>query len=113
MPSFSVHPTTRLCLWLLLLIVVQCLSGKLLALVFLVLPLLGIRVLKRGWRLIWRARWLLISLFTILAWGIAGEPLWNGVAAPTHEGLVEALTHLERLLLVLTLSLIHISDPTR
>ena len=37
-----------------------------------------------------------------MAWGIAGEPLWNGVAAPTHEGLVEALTHLERLLLVLT-----------
>ena len=101
MPSFTVHPTIRLNLWLLLLIVVQCLSGKALVAVFFLLPILGSPVLKRGRRLIWRARWLLLSLFVILAWGVAGEPLWQGVAAPTREGLADALTHLGRLLLVL------------
>jgi len=101
MPSFSVHPTTRLCLWLSLLVVVQCLGGRVLAATFLVLPVLGYRILKRGGRLIWRARWLLLSLFIILAWGIAGDPLWNGVGTPTYEGLSEASIHVGRLLLVL------------
>ena len=68
---------------------------------FLLLPFLGIRALKRGGRLVWRARWLLASLFVVLAWGTAGEPFWNGVATPTYEGLFEASTHLGRLLLVL------------
>jgi hypothetical protein len=44
---------------------------------------------------------LLVSLFVIFAWGVAGEPLWQGVAAPTYEGLLAALTQLGRLLLML------------
>jgi energy-coupling factor transporter transmembrane protein EcfT len=106
MPSFSVHPTTRLCFWLALLLIVQILSGKqlvlVLPLVFVMLTVMGRSILKRGIRLIWRARWLLLSLFVILAWGIAGDPVWDGAMAPTHEGLIEALTHLGRLVLVLT-----------
>lgn len=88
-----------------MLIIAQCLSG--LALVFglpLALALLWVadsRIPGRGFCLIWRARWLLLSLFVILAWGIAGDPLWQGALAPTREGLIEALTHLGRLLLVL------------
>jgi energy-coupling factor transporter transmembrane protein EcfT len=101
MPSFTIHPTVRLIVWLLLMVFVQCLSGVALASVFLCLPMLGVRALRRGWRLIWRTRWLLVSLFVIFSWGVAGEPLWNGPAAPTQEGLREALTHLGRLLLVL------------
>lgn len=101
MPSLTVHPTTRLLVWLVLLIFVQCLSGAALAAAFMLLPLGGSRVLRRGGRLIWRARWLLSSLFIVFSWGVAGEPLWPGPSAPTHEGLREALTHLGRLLLVL------------
>ena len=101
MPSLTVHPTTRLIVWLFLLVAVQRLSGAVLAAAFVVLPGLGARVLRRGGHLIWRARWLLISLLVIFSWGVAGDPLWNGAAAPTHQGLLEALTHLGRLLLVL------------
>jgi energy-coupling factor transporter transmembrane protein EcfT len=96
-----VHPTTRLILWLLLMLAIQWLEGGMLAVVFLPLLLLGRPVLQRGGRLVRRARWLLVSLFVIFAWGVAGEPLWQGIAAPTWEGLWEALTQLGRLLLML------------
>lgn len=101
MPSFKIHPATRLLVWLLTLVMVQFLSGATLAAAFLLLPLLGMRVLKRGARLIWRTRWLLLSLWAIFSWGVAGEPLWNGVASPTEEGVHEALVHIGRMLLVL------------
>ncbi len=97
----GMHPTTRLVLWLFFLVAVQTLSGLPLLGAVLLMPVLGRRILQRGWKLIRRARWLLIMLFVILAWGSAGEPLWNSDVAPTHEGLSEALTHLGRLLLVL------------
>ena len=97
----SVHPTTRLLVWLALLVGVQALSGVALAAVFALLPLAGRRGLRRGALLAWRARWLLVSLLVILSWGVAGEPLWQGALAPTIEGLREALTHFGRLLLVL------------
>ena len=72
-----------------------------LGVVFVLLSILPLRVLCRGGRLVCRTRWLLLSLFVILSWGIAGEPLWIGTAAPTREGLMEALIHLGRLILVL------------
>ncbi|MBI4742639.1 MAG: hypothetical protein HY777_14060 [Betaproteobacteria bacterium] len=95
------HPTTRLALWLLMLLSVQFFDGWLLALAFLVLPVLGRAVLHRGGRLVWRARWLLSSLFVIFSWGVVGQPVWDGVGAPSFEGLADAATHLGRLLLVL------------
>jgi len=101
MSNLAIHPTTRLVLWLLFLVAVQGLSGLPLVAVMVLMPLLGKEILNRGWLLIRRARWLLLSLLVILAWGGAGEPLWNSDLAPTHEGLFEALTHLGRLLLVL------------
>lgn len=105
MSGFSLHPATRLSLWLALLIIVQCLNGFALAfglpLAVALLWVTNAHIPARGVRLIWRARWLLLSLFLVLAWGIAGDPLWAGVLAPTREGLTEALTHLGRLLLVL------------
>ncbi|MEI7429514.1 MAG: CbiQ family ECF transporter T component [Betaproteobacteria bacterium] len=101
MSNLAIHPTTRLVLWLLFLVAVQSLSGLPLLMVIVLMPLLGKAVLKRGWLLIRRARWLLLSLLVILAWGGAGEPLWNSDFAPTYEGVTEALTHLGRLLLVL------------
>ena len=101
MPSSALHPVTRVIVWLLFLLAVQCLSGAVLGAVFLLLPLLGTAILKRGGHLVWRTRWVLLSLLVIFSWGVAGEPFWSGAAAPTHEGFREALTHLGRLLLVL------------
>jgi energy-coupling factor transporter transmembrane protein EcfT len=101
MPGYTVHPTTRLAVWLLMLVAIQGLSGVSLVVSVLILPLFGKPVLRRGMRLIWRTRWLLISLLAIFSWGVAGEPLWDGRFAPTHEGLQEAFLHLGRLVLVL------------
>jgi energy-coupling factor transporter transmembrane protein EcfT len=97
----SVHPAARLMAWLALVVAVQCLSGAKLLAACLLAPLVGARVMRRAGRLIWRARWLLLSLLAVFAWGVAGEPLWDGGLAPTREGVEEALKHLGRLLLVL------------
>jgi energy-coupling factor transporter transmembrane protein EcfT len=97
----TLHPTTCLVAWLLSLVAVQGLQGSLLAVAFLVPPLFGRLALQRAIRLAWGARWLFLSLFVILAWGRAGEPVWGGAMAPSAEGLSEALTQVGRLLLVL------------
>lgn len=101
MPMSHVHPAARLVFWLILMLAAQCISGAALALVLLLVPLLGQRVLRRGRRLAWRARWLLISILVVFSWGVAGEPLWGGPFAPTREGLIEAFDPVGHLLLVL------------
>ena len=101
MPGFILHPTARIALWLLLLLAIQCLDGWPLVAAFAGLPLLGRAALARGRRLVWRTRWLILSLFVVFSWGVAGEPLLAGMSAPTYEGLHDALLHLGRLLLVL------------
>jgi energy-coupling factor transporter transmembrane protein EcfT len=97
----SIHPAVRLIAWLAFLVAVQCLSGTKLLVACLLAPLAGARAMRRAGRLIWRARWLLLSLLAVFAWGVAGEPLWDGGMAPTREGVDEALKRLGRLLLVL------------
>jgi len=99
-----VHPVSSLMLWLLLLIVVQFLSGlHLLAIALCLFLVCGRSVLPEWRRLVWSARWLLLSLFCILAWGSVGQPVWEGALAPSREGLVSALNHLGRLLVMLLL----------
>ncbi len=97
----TINPTTRLIIWLQFLLAVQYMSGAVLASAFMLLPVLGKKIWRRAGKLIWRSRWLLVSLFAIFSWGIAGHPLWDSAAAPTQEGIAEASTHLGRLLLVL------------
>lgn len=101
MPFLFVHPSIKLLLWLLALLLVQGLSGIALVSALLLLPFLGKRALMRGGHLVWRARWLLMTLLVVFSWGIAGEPLWNVYFSPSREGLIEASLHLARLLLVL------------
>lgn len=101
MLAASLHPATRLLVWLATLIAVQCLSGGLLLVALSASLLSGSAVICRGGRLVWRARWLLCSLFLVFAWGTAGNAVWPADWAPTDEGLQEALTHLGRLMLVL------------
>lgn len=101
MPGYSIHPTVRLATWLAVVVFVQALSGVALLWAFAVLPLVGIRVLRRGGRMAWRARWLLLSLVVVFSWGVAGTPLLNLEYLPTKEGLLEGANQLGRLLLAL------------
>ena len=101
MTTLIVHPTTRLILWSFLLVAVQNLTGNGLAVATLSLPIFGIRILRRAGKLVWRIRWLMISLLFIFAWGVAGDPLWEAGYAPTHEGLAEGFVRLGRLLMAL------------
>ena len=101
MLAASLHPATRLLIWLATLIAAQCLSGVPLLVALSASLLSGTVVIRRGGRLVWRARWLLCSLFVVFAWGTAGNALWASDWAPTDEGLRDALTHLGRLVLVL------------
>ena len=101
MSAYSIHPTIRLALWVAAVLGVQALSGVELVLAFVALPVVGGRALRRGGRLIWRARWLVLSLLVVFAWGVSGTPLWSSGFAPTEEGVLEGVTHLGRLLLVL------------
>lgn len=94
------HPATWLIVWLAFVIVLESLEGLSLLAAVAIWPLIGQSALRRTVRLVWQARWFLLSLFIILAWGGVGEPLWEGILAPTREGCVDALTHLGRLLLM-------------
>lgn len=96
-----IHPATRLVLWLLFLIAAQCMSGAMLACAFPLFLFFGRVALTRGLLLAWRARWLLLSVFAVLAWSVAGTPLWNSAASPTFEGVREAWRHSGRLFLIL------------
>ncbi|WP_300449955.1 CbiQ family ECF transporter T component [Accumulibacter sp.] len=95
------HPASGLLIWLLAVLLIQNLKGGLLVAVLLGVLSFGGLALQRCGRLAWSARWLFLSLFVIIAWGSAGEPVWSGVLAPSREGLVDALTQVGRLLLVL------------
>lgn len=99
----QLHPTYRLLCWLLLVVGIQCLSGPGLVAAMIVVLFMGRPVLQRFLLLVRRARWLLASLAVVLAWSIAGEPLWEngGLLSPTLEGITEAATQIARLLLVL------------
>lgn len=99
----QLHPAHRLGCWLLVVAAIQCLQGVPLLLVLAATPLLGRASLVRWLRLLRRARWLLLTLLLVVAWGVAGKPVWElgFLPAPTHEGLGEASTQLGRLVLVL------------
>lgn len=98
----TLHPTTLLSGWLLAVLASQSLAGISLLVALLVVPLLVAHARRRWWRLLCGARWLLLSLLVVLAWGTSGEPAWLGWScAPTREGIDLALTHAGRLSLVL------------
>ena len=98
----SLHPATRLACWAMLVLAIQCLGGRALALACAGMLLSGRPVVAHWFRLLRRTRWLMLSLLAVLGWSVAGEPLWEGgMPAPTYEGLAEALLQSGRLVLVL------------
>lgn len=93
------HPTTVLIVWLLAVTGIQS-AG------YAVLGTLGGALLATGtarrWSAyLWRARWLLLSLWLILAYHTPGEALFDSAWMPTWEGSAEASLHAARLVAML------------
>lgn len=107
MNGFSLlHPTVRLLLWGACVTVGQHLEFARLVVVLGSLALLVVFLAgQHGWRLLKRARILLLTIGLLFACGTPGESLMPalGVMSPTSEGLMLALEHGGRLLLVLAL----------
>jgi energy-coupling factor transporter transmembrane protein EcfT len=55
----------------------------------------------RWWAYVWRARWLLLTLWLILAYNTPGEALYDLAWAPTYEGVAEANLQVARLVTML------------
>jgi len=95
------HPSTLIAAWLFVVVAVQLLAAEQTHSALLLLPLCGTVALRRWLQLVWRARWLLGSLLLILAWGTAGDAVWDFPLAPSTQGLRDAGTHAGRLVLLL------------
>ena len=95
------HPSSALLVSLIAIVVIQFLGLAGLALTFAVLLLVARNSAAGWWRLLRRMRWLLLSVWLILAYGASGDALFDITWMPTHEGAREATLHVTRLVLML------------
>lgn len=95
------HPSSALLVSLIAIVVIQFLALAGLALTFAVLLLAARNSVAGWWRLLRRMRWLLVSVWLILAYGASGDALFDLAWMPTHEGAREATLHVARLVLML------------
>lgn len=101
MPRFLFNPAAYFISWLMMAVAVQVFDWTSLAIAFFGMLLTGKNTLRRWWQLIWRAKWLLLTLCLVLAYGTPGD-LWRGIKwAPSMEGMDAAGLHVMRLLLLL------------
>jgi len=95
------HPTTALLVWLVAVLATQFLGYAGLGLLAAGL-LLARPPLWRTWlAYLRRARWLLLTLWLILAYNTPGEALGDQAWAPTYEGMAEASLQAVRLVVML------------
>lgn len=95
------HPSSALLVCLTGIVVIQFLGYGGLGLVLLLLLSMFRQVLPGWWVLLRRLRWLLLSVWLILAYGTVGDALLGQAWLPTHEGAAEATLHVARLALML------------
>ena len=95
------HPSSALLVCLIAMIAIQFLGLPELALLTPALLLVARHALANWWRLLRRMRWLLLSVWLILAYGVPGDALLDLPWMPTHEGIFEASLHVARLVLML------------
>lgn len=93
------HPSAALLLWLAAVVAVQYLDYPGLLAAVLLLPVPGVGAAWAGF--VRRARWLLLTLWLILAYNTPGEAWADQAWAPTYEGLAEASLHAVRLVVIL------------
>ncbi len=94
------HPAACLLVWGVFAVAVQFYGWPMLLAAASALPLLRRGIFGRWLRQLRRAKWLFLSLWIILAYGIPGE-LWRGLAlAPSIEGMEAATLHAARLIVL-------------
>jgi energy-coupling factor transport system permease protein len=99
------HPAVQILVWVLLALLAQRLQSLALLALSSILIALALRLCAvQLLRLLRRTRWILFSLLLIYAYTTPGAALWEslGVVSPTHEGLLDGLLQLGRLLSVLS-----------
>jgi len=95
------HPSCALIIWLAAVIGVQFVGYAAMLLLVAGALLLTPALLRRWWAYIRRARWLLLTLWLILAYNTPGEALHDMAWAPTFEGMAEANLQAARLVAML------------
>lgn len=95
------HPSCALIIWLAAVIGVQFVGYAGLLLLVAGLLLLTPALIGRWWAYVRRARWLLLTLWLILAYNTPGEALHDLAWAPTFEGMAEANLQAARLVTML------------
>jgi energy-coupling factor transport system permease protein len=99
------HPAVQIMIWVLLALLAQRLQPFALLVLTTIVAALALRLCAAQLLgLLRRTRWILFSLLLIYAYTTPGEALWPqfGVASPTHEGLLDGVLQLGRLLSVLS-----------
>ena len=95
------HPSTALIAWLAAVLASQFLGYAGLALLALGI-LVSVPATAGAWfKYVWRARWLLVTLWLILAYNTPGDAWRDLFWGPTYEGIAEANLQAVRLLVML------------
>lgn len=95
------HPSTALIAWLAAVLAVQFVGYAGLAIMALAVLFSPFSV-TRSWGFnIYRARWLLLTLWLILSYNTPGEAVMGAAWAPTYEGIADANLQAMRLVLML------------
>lgn len=95
------HPTALLICWLSSLVAIQFFGYPLLLALVVVIALLGREALPSWWQYLSRARWLLLALWLVLAYGASGDALLDQDWLPTWAGVDAANLQALRLILIL------------
>ena len=95
------HPAAYVLSWLVLLVAIQVLSWPVLLLMGAAITLAGGAVRQRWRCLLRRARWLLLTLGIVLAYGSPGDALFDVAWLPTEVGIADAGLHVLRLVIML------------
>lgn len=95
------HPSAVLLCWLFALLLTQSLGAGLLLVSAVLLLALRPAVWQPWLSYLRRSRWLLLSVWLILAYHTPGDALWDQPWAPTEQGALEASLHAARLALML------------
>lgn len=97
------HPTTALLAWLAGVVACQYLGYAGLGLLLALLAFVSPALLLPWLRYVRRARWLLLTLWLILAYNTPGEAFHDLPWAPTEEGIAEASLQAARLVAMLAM----------
>lgn len=97
----QLHPSSALIVWLLAVLAVQFIAYTGMGLLVLVILLSSANVVQSWVSYLSRARWLLLTLWLILAYNTPGEAFRDLMWAPTYEGIAEANMQVTRLIVML------------